>query len=254
MQVCRGLKLVHEFLHHTPYILRRVSPFQTYKLRRDTLASLQGIFGNPALVDQKITLTGLIGKEPSRLRDQQIGHIPNRVPRSASVVQNKGEHRRQTVLFIDGSGFDQVLPEQSRVGQYPHGHPRVFPALELQDKQDIRPGILPAHPPDHIVASLPQVVAHIIAGAAFQRGKIQIGDEILSHEIPQQGFHHLAVAEKLFIGRIVRRMIITHGFRITGYLRSGKNTVWLMRVQELSCYNANFYKNKLYITNHIQFQ
>ena len=181
------MKTGYQFSDYLPNLFRLLRPLQSQELRDQALAFIQFFSRHSAFVQQKMPMLGTIILQTLRHGSEQGRHFLRRFPCLASIVYNNGEHRRQPFVFTYLSRLDEIKQKQGRIGQRSQGHPVVGRALELQKQRHIAPGTLfPADTPDNIVMAFPQVVRHITARTAFKRRKIQVGDEIGRHEIPQQ--------------------------------------------------------------------
>jgi len=139
-----------------------------------------------------------IGIQTSGNRGTQLTDIGAGTPGTLPVVEHHRQYRRQGAFGRKLPCLDQVLVEQSQVGEHPQRHERIRRGLEFQQQIDIKPAfaVCPFHPPDQIVFSRAQVIGDVAAIHGFQAGQIQVLDPRLLNVATQQVHDHVGMTEQ----------------------------------------------------------
>ena len=118
-------------------------------------------------------------------------------PSGTSVIKHDRENGRQ----FPGRGnrflLDQVLVEESHVGQHPQPHPGVATRLEFDQDIDIEPPGSPANLPHNIIGAFFQVLADERGFDLGKRPEIELANPVLPDETPKEVFHHVRVRKEV---------------------------------------------------------
>ena len=140
-----------------------------------------------------------------RCRWEEPRELRGRTPGRLAVVEDDREDERKQVPRLELLFPDQLLEEETLVGEHPHGHEAVRSGLELQEEVDpaLLPAILPTDFPDHVVVALAQVVGDDAAADFLEGGEVELVQPGSRQEATGQLFDQTGIGEEKLVAAVV---------------------------------------------------
>ena len=174
----------------------------------------------PAHVKQEVALRGLVARQRLAHRSHRLAQIECCGPGRAPVVEHDGQHRGQLAAGSQVATANQVLVQQSDIGQQAQRHVAFHGGLELEQHQEVEPPVAQSHPPQGVAPAPAQVPAHELRGQLLEGAEVERVAPPSGGEPAQQVLDHPRVGEQELVGGVVHRRRVAprdprHGRRRT---------------------------------------